>query len=161
VVTVADLTWPPRPWTDDPPADHHYASALWLCGRSRQLTKLVERVPGAIRSDDDGSRFLDLDWLAEALAALDAHTAAWEDYRRRTYEPSDDAAWEAWERRGPQHTHPAAHSIGVMSRTEVSRLRLLAFFASDGARLRAHDMTGLDAAGQELLADWCRAVLAA
>jgi hypothetical protein len=43
----------------------------------------------------------------------------------------------------------------------VTRLRLLAFFAGDRIALRAGDLYGLDSEGQELLADWCRAVYAA
>lgn len=149
----------------NPPADHYYASALWLLGRHPQLVRLVERVPGAVTTDRDGT-WLELDVIADALEALDQNRATWHDYAKRHPEPSTDHAWEAWERNGPPHTHPAAPSIGVMSRTEVSRLRLLAFFAPVEAgalsrRLTVCDLGGFDDAGRRLLHDWTLAVLAA
>lgn len=151
------LSWPPAPTTPHPPADHYYASALWLCGRHPRLVELVERVPGAVSLDEDGQWF-ELDYLAEAIAALDAHRDAWQLYRDTTYEPREEAAWEAWEARGPKHTNVGAAAIGPMSRTEQSRLRLLAFFSPTPVRLRISDLGGFDDEGQDLLADWTLAV---
>jgi hypothetical protein len=54
-----------------------------------------------------------------------------------------------------------ARVLGVMSRTEVARLRLLAVFSSQRVPLGVWDTQGLDDAGQELLFDWCRALLTA
>jgi hypothetical protein len=47
-----------------------------------------------------------------------------------------------------------------MSRTERTRVRLLAAFASTRTRLALHDLAGLDDAGQRLVEDWCVALLA-
>lgn len=154
-----DLTWPPRP-TAHPPADHLYASALWLCARHPKLIALVERVPGVI-SNEDQEPWLELEDLADVINALDRHRAAWADYERRTFAPAEDAAYAAWEARGPRPDHPAAPAVGAMSRTEVSRLRLLATFATTGVRLSVTDLGGFDDEGQELLRDWSRALLAA
>lgn len=160
------LTWPPAAsWRLDPPEDHYYASALWLCGRHPVLVALVERVDGAVSRDDDGSDWFELDELAAALDALDAHRAAWDDYERTHRPPHDDAAYDAWQARGPKATHPGAESIGVMSRTEVSRLRLLAFFVPPafpgGRRLSVSDLSGFDDEGRLLLHDWTLALLKA
>lgn len=149
-------------WGDgraDPPADHYYASATWLLARHYQLAALAERA-GVVSDDADGL-WLDLDGLAEALAALDAHRAAWAAYEHRHPAPHDDARYDAWEANGPQQTNARAQAIGPMSRTEVSRLRLLSFFATERVQLRVSDLAGFDAAGEKLLRDWTRAVLAA
>lgn len=162
-MTIPVLSWPPAPTHNvNPPADHYYASALWLCGRHPKLVELVERVPGAVSLEEDGQWF-ELDALADALAALDAHRDAWQLYKDTTYEPQDEAAWDAWEARGPKHTNAGAAAIGPMSRTEQSRLRLLALFATPPARVRlcVSDIGGFDSEGQELLRDWTRALLAA
>lgn len=151
------MTWPPRPTSPHPPADHFYASALWLCARHPRLVELVERVGCLVDTDEDG-RWFELDALADAIVALDAYTAAWADYRERTYEPHDDAAWDRWDAAGPKHTNPAAAAIAPMSRTEQSRLRLLAFFSPTRVQLRISDLGGFDDEGQDLLADWCLAV---
>lgn len=143
----------------EPPADHYYASAVWLLGRHHKLASLAERA-GVVSDDSDGL-WLDLDELAEALARLDAHRAAWAEYEKRTWQPTEDAAYAAWEARGPQQTNERARAIGVMSRTEVSRLRLLAFFATERVQLRVSDLAGFDSEGERLLLDWSRAVLAA
>lgn len=158
------LSWPPTSTSHlNPPTDHYYASALWLCGRYRKLVQLVERVPGAVSHDDDGTDWFELDVLAEAIAALDANRTAWDEYRRTTYEPRDETAWDAWEARGPKHTNPDAAAIGPMSRTEQSRLRLLAFFASPPLRVQLSiaDLSGFDDEGQEMLLDWTLAVVTA
>lgn len=152
---------PPAAAGDRPPSDHLYASAVWLARRHPTLLELADRA-GVLVEDDDGDVVLDVDELADALNALDRYFAAWQAYRDRSFtDHMTDAAYQAWEDAGPQHTHPRSPSIGPMSRTEVTRLRLLAFFAGDRIALRAGDLYGLDSEGQGLLADWCRAVLAA
>lgn len=156
------LTWPPTPQRHlPPPSDHLYASALWLLGRYPRLVALVERVPGVISTEDDGAQWFELEDLADVLRALDAHRKAWRDYEERTWQPTDDDAYAAWEARGPRPDHPAVPALGVMSRTEVSRLRLLATFASGRVSLSVSDLGGFDAEGQDLIADWTRAVRAA
>lgn len=160
-MTMPVLSWPPaRTHNVNPPSDHYYASALWLLGRHPRLVELVERVPGVITADEDGPWF-ELDRLSEALAALDAHRDAWRDYKSRTYEPQDEAAWERWEAAGPKLDNDDAAAIAPMSRTEVSRLRLLATFAPDPVRFRVSDLAGFDEEGQALIRDWTRALLAA
>jgi hypothetical protein len=154
------LVWPPAPSHRlNPPSDHYYASALWLCGRHPKLVELVERA-GVVVDDEDG-RWFELDALADALADLDAYLTAWQLYRDRTYEPREEAAWERWEAAGPTLDNPAAVAIAPMSRTEQSRLRLLAFFASTRVGLRVSDLGGLDDEGRLLLHDWTLAVVKA
>lgn len=143
----------------EPPADHYYLSAVWLLARHYKLAALAERA--GVVSDEDGQLWLELDHLGEALADMDAHRAAWDAYERRHPVPSDDDRFTIWERNGPEQTNPRAKAIGVMSRTEVSRLRLLAFFSTERVQLRADDLAGFDAEGERLLRDWSRAVLAA
>jgi hypothetical protein len=128
--------WPDT--TNEPPPTYHcYASALWLLGRHPQLAELADRVPGLARRDPDGTWFLDLERLAEAFRA---HYQGW-------LTTSD--AIEARMR-----------ELGRMSRTERTRLRLLAFFAAERVPISANDLNGLDADGQRLLADWCTAIQA-
>jgi hypothetical protein len=144
-----------------PPSGHLYASAVWLVRRHPRLLELADRA-GVVRPpDEDGDVLLDLDELAAALNALDVYFAAWRDYEYRHPAPEADAAFDAWEKRGPEAGHPLVPAIGPMSRTEVVRLRLLAFFSSDRIALRAGDLYGLDDEGQSLLRDWTAAVLAA
>jgi hypothetical protein len=163
-VTAFPLTWPPAPTHDvAPPADHFYASALWLLGRHPSLVRLVERVPGAVATDEDGP-WLALDELADALDTLDGYLLAWREYRASTYEPRDEDKWQAWEDAGPRTSNAGALAIAPMSRTEVSRLRLLAFFAppsGTGRRLTVSDLGGFDHEGQRLLRDWTAALLRA
>jgi hypothetical protein len=143
------------------PADHPHRSALWLLGRHVQLAVLVARVPGATGPDDQGAAWpwLDLDALADAICAHDAHSAAWANYERRRPAPQDDDAYDRWRAAGPSAT-PAASAVGVMSGSERTRLRLLATFSTVRVPLRASDVTSFDAAGQARLADWCEAVQA-
>lgn len=152
---------PPAAAGDRPPSDHLYASAVWLARRHPTLLQLADRA-GVLVEDEEGDVVLQLDELAEALNALDEYFRAWADYDRRTYLRNDatDAEVTAWEKAGPKHSNPRSPAIAPMSRTEVTRLRLLAFFAGDRIALRAGDLYGLDDSGQSLLADWCRAVLA-
>jgi hypothetical protein len=141
-----------------PPSGHLYASAVWLVRRHPRLLELADRA-GVVRPpDEDGDVLLDLDELAAALNALDAYWLAWKEYGEPPYREED---YDAWVARGPKHTHPLSAAIAPMSRTEVTRLRLLAFFSSDRIALRAGDLYGLDNEGQSLLRDWSAAVLAA
>jgi hypothetical protein len=125
------------------------------------ITVLVARVPAVTGPDDEGDAWpwLDLDALAEAICAYDAHSAAWADYERRWPAPRDDDAYDRWQAAGPSTT-PAASAVAVMSGSERTRLRLLATFSTLRVPLRASDLTWFDQAGQALLADWCEAVQA-
>ena len=149
--------WPDTTHTD-PPTGYLYASACWLLGRHRQLAELAARVPGVVDVDEDGP-WLDLDALTQAVNDLDAARAAWRDYADRKPAPRDEDAYQAWEDAGSP-TPPAAHAIGVMSRTEQVRLRLLATLGPSGVRFTVDDLWGFDPAGHALIADWCRAVQA-
>ena len=151
-------TWPDTA-RDDPPADHPHATALWLLGRHPQLAGLVDRIPGAVETDEAGP-FLELHVVADAVRELDAWRDAMAAYRSSTYEPGDNARWYAWSAAGPQMT-PGAEALGAMSRTEQGRVRLLAFWAGPpGVLLDSGKFTGFDDAGQRLVADWCDAVRA-
>jgi hypothetical protein len=157
------ITWPDTTH-DEPPADHLYRSATWLLGRHPKLAQLAERVPGVVSNDFplDGPE-IDLERLVLALVELDADRAAWAEYERRRPAPYDDAKYDAWEAAGPPRGEQSQR-LGEMSRTEVSRLRLLATFASSSPRrvpFLVADLTGFDDEGQQLIADWCRALLAA
>jgi hypothetical protein len=152
------VMWPDTTHTD-PPGDHPYASAVWLLGRHRLLTFLLLRVPGVITTDSHGEHDLDLDALAQAVADYDDHTTAWAAYTRRRIAPSGEDAYDAWVAAGPTPT-PGATALAAMSRTERTRVRLLAAFASTRTRLALHDLAGLDDAGQRLVEDWCVALLA-
>jgi hypothetical protein len=158
---VTTTGWPDTTHTD-PPTDHRYASATWLLGRHPQLAALTQRVDGVVspgEDEPDGEPYIDLDQLAQALNDLDATNDAWDAYRRRHHEPQDDAAWDRWHKAGPT-TPPAARDIAVMSRTEQSRLRLLAALSYERIRFNVADLRGFDAHGQALITDWCRALQA-
>ena len=47
-----------------------------------------------------------------------------------------------------------------MSRTEVSRLRLLATLGTERVEFAAYDLDGFDADGLRLIRDWCRVLTA-
>jgi hypothetical protein len=174
------MTSSPRPFNADTTADpsvtlyakhpdlpaprgHLFASACWLVARHPVLHRLACRVPGVVDADSDV-----LPWvLADALAALDAHRAEWETYTKAHPAPSgytegDEARYDAWAAAGPQlpEQHRAqVEALGVMSRTEVVRLRLLAAFSDDQPVTFAVGMLhGFDPAGDQLVADWMTAV---
>ena len=90
----------PQHLPESPPTDNNYQAAVWLVGRHPSLARLLSRIPGAVDADDD----LDVDVLGDALRALDAHRRAWADYRTRTWEPTEDAAWDRWQPPGPRGT---------------------------------------------------------
>lgn len=148
-------TWPDTTRLD-PPASNVYLSAEWLLGRHPQLARLVDRVPGLVTHKPEGPD-LDLDALAAAVNDLDEYRRAWTDYAYRHPAPRDEGALDAWEASGPTAS-PAANSIGVMSRTEVARLRLLATLAPERVRFSVIDLSGFDPAGDRLIADWCRVI---
>jgi hypothetical protein len=152
------FSWPDTR-VEPPPVDHFYRSATWLLGRHPQLAHLVDRVPGVVDLEDQEPS-VDLDALAEAVAEHDAVDVAWVEYERQHRTPEGDAAYEAWLVAGPV-TSPAVAAVGVMSGSERTRLRLLACFAERRVLFKLSDCRSLDAAGQDLLADWCRAVCAA
>lgn len=139
---MTQTQWPDT--TDQPPPpEPGYWSALWLLGRHPDLAALAARVPDLVHQDDDGTWYLDLNHLATVITRYDAARAT-----GRGMDALDPAA---------VLTIPV-HHFGVMSGTEQARLRLLAVFATARVPLRALDVTGLDAAGQRLLADWCTAL---
>jgi hypothetical protein len=150
----------PKCLPESPPADNNYQAAVWLVGRHTSLARLVNRVPGAVDTDDD----LDVDVLGDALRALDAYRRAWADYRDSTWEPREDAAWDRWEAAGPSADDfgppGAVAAVAVMSRTEVSRLRLLAILGTERVEFAAYDLDGFDADGLRLIRDWCQILTA-
>lgn len=157
------LIWPDTT-NAEPPGDHLYRSALWLLGRHPKLAELAERVPGVVSQTLDGPD-IDLERLVFALVELDDNRRAWAEYERRRPAPYDDDRYDAWELAGPGKPGEMAQAIGVMSRTEASRLRLLATFAASAPEWRrvpfmVADLSGFDEEGQELIRDWCRAILA-
>jgi hypothetical protein len=153
-----------RIWRDTseqaPPVGDQYAAATWLLGRHPQLAALAARVPGVVSVGSDGLPEIELDALADALIALETDRAAWAEYEAAHPAPRDDDDFDAWEAAGPK-PHPGARSIGVMSRTEAARLRLLAVFSWQRVPFGLRDAQGLDPAGEALLVDWCRALIAA
>jgi hypothetical protein len=158
---IGNLFIPPAAAGDTPPSDHLYASAVWLARRHPTLLHLADRA-GVLITDSDGDVVLDLEELADALNALDRYFTEWKEYEQSHWLRQDpsDAEYNAWEAAGPKPANPRVPAIAPMSRTEVVRLRLLAFFSADRIALRAGDMYGLDDSGQSLLADWARAVIA-
>jgi hypothetical protein len=153
--------WPDT--THEPaPRDHLYRSATWLLGRHLRLAHLAARVRGVVEIEE-GQNFLDLDHLAEVIAAVPGYAAAWEDYERRRRPPTDQVAYERWRDAGPraEDTVPGLGDVLVMSSGETAALRLLACFATVRVPFRVADLASLDSDGQRLLADWTTAVHAA
>jgi hypothetical protein len=149
---------------DAPPSDSAYAAALWLVHHHPTLARLLVRVPGVVLVDPDAREagdyvLVDLDALATAVADYDAHTVAWTEYATRRPAPRGDDAYATWAATGPHPTR-GAEALGRMSGTELTRLRLLAAFASTTrTRLNARDLIGLDDDGRALLLDWADALL--
>lgn len=143
---------------DDPPRGDRYAAAAWLLGRHRHLATVVERVPGVVEVGTDRPD-VDLEALADALNGLHADGAAWAAYEGDQPPPSDDRRYDAWLEAGPT-SRSTSRAIDRMSRTEVSRLRLLAIFSTQRVPFGHWDTVGLDDDGRQLLTDWCRALLA-
>lgn len=153
-------------WTDvvdqDPPSGDLYRSGIWLLARYPRLYRLAARIPGVVEIEDDGPSF-DLDRLVEVVSAEPRYSAAWDEYASKRRPPTDEARWERWRAAGPQ---PDDFTVGlsdflVMSSGEVASLRLLATFGSGRTPFSVSDLRSLDAEGQRLLADWCRAMDAA
>lgn len=136
------------------PADSLFASACWLVARHPLVMALARRVPGAVDPEGDV-----LPWiLAEAFEALDEHNAAWRDYETDSPAPADDGRYDAWVEAGPAPS-PAVAALGVMSRTEVTRLRLLATLNNDTpVPFTVGMLHGFDTAGQAFVQDWTLAV---
>ena len=152
----------PEDLTDSPPVDDNYRAAVWLVARHPALARLVDRVPGMVDADADAD--LELDVVGDAVRALDAYHRAWAEYRATTWEPNQDEAWERWADAGPAlddfGPRGAVAALGVMSRTEVSRLRLLATLGTERVEFAANDLDGFDADGLRLIHDWCRILTA-
>lgn len=121
-----------------PPTDHPYASALWLMRRHQVLHSLSQRIPGVWTRDDDGL-FVDLEVLAETINDFDELVA-------RSDRPAEGTA---------------EYAFACMSRTEQSRLRLLATFSTVRVGFKVGDLGGFDDAGRLLIVDWLAAVGAA
>lgn len=157
---MSTVTWPDTRMTE-PPADDLYASAVWLLGRHPPLGALAQRVPGVVIVGGDGPE-IDLDVLAGALRERDELGVAWAGYRRSRPEPAEEEAGERWEAGGPPLGGRGSRALAVMSRSEVSRLRVLATFAATArSPFSVADLGGLDGQGQALVRDWCAAVQAA
>jgi hypothetical protein len=155
--------WPDTTGQTQPPKNHLYASAVWLLGRHPGLGRLALRVPGVVTFDADGP-FIDLDLLASAFNGVEEYSRTWRAYEYSNPAPDadeDSAGYQAWCDAGPQ---PSTATVGLlpMSRSEKSRLRLLAAFAcSEQVPFPVGDLYGFDNAGRRLLADWCLAVFSA
>lgn len=146
------------------PRENLYQSATWLLGRHPRLARLVDRVRGVVQPDeDDGGLFLDLDHLAEVIAAVPTHTAAWADYEHRNRPPANETAYERWCNAGPcpDAIVPGLADFLVMSSGETVSLRLLATLAALPVPFRVGDLCSLDAEGHRLLTDWTAVVQAA
>ena len=115
------------------PGGHLFASVCWLVARNPVLHRLACRIPRVVDTDADV-----LPWvLADAFAAYDSHWDAWAAYSQRRPAPTgysgddavDQARYDAWLAAGPQPADEhrgQVEALGVMSRTEVVRLRLVA-----------------------------------
>jgi hypothetical protein len=150
----------PEDMPDSPPVDNNYRAAVWLVGRHPMLSRLVDRVPGAVDADGD----LKLDVLGDAIRALDAYHRAWAKYRATTWEPNQDEAWGRWADAGPSlddfGPRGAVAALAVMSRAEGARLRLLATLGFERVEFCVSDLDGFDAYGLRLIRDWCRILTA-
>jgi hypothetical protein len=160
-VTAATPGWPDTSHAR-PPADHLYRSGTWLLGRHPRLARLAARVSGVIEIED-GEISIDLDHLADVIAAVPAYNDAWDAYERAHRPPQGDAAWDQWQQAGPTADSiiVGLHDFSVLSSGEAASLRLLATFASHRAPFKVSDLSSLDAEGQRLLTDWAHAVAAA
>ncbi|WP_088319403.1 hypothetical protein [Kineosporia sp. R_H_3] len=143
------------------PKGHLFASVCWLVVRHPVLHQLAARIPGAVDTDGDV-----LPWiLADALADLDTHLGAWAEYTRTHRAPqvrneADERRYDTWVDNGPRPSE-RVKALGVMSRTEISRLRLLAAFSDDKPVTFAVGMLwGFDPAGEALVRDWMTAIQA-
>jgi hypothetical protein len=150
------VAWPNTTSIAAPPVGHRYAAALWLLGRHPVLARLAARVPDLVSRDIQGRLELELDDLALTLLALDEHRSAWERYERDHRAPSSDPAYDEWLAAGPSGT-PQVDAVSVMSRSELTRLRLLGTFSTIRVPFRVGDLSSLDAEGVSLFADWCTA----
>lgn len=117
--------------------------------------------PGFVTVEDD-TLWIDLDHLAQVVAAAPRYRAAWDEYERRCRPPADDTAWEAWRAAGPV---AGEYAIGpsdflVMSSGELGSVRLLATLSGRPAQFNAAELSSLESEGAWLLSDWCRAVRA-
>ena len=143
------------------PSGHLFASACWLVARHPVLQRLAQRARGVV--DDEGDV---LPWtLATAVNQLEEHHVAWRHYEQTHPAPTGhssqaEARYEAWLEAGPQPTD-AAETLGVMSRTELARLRLLATLSDhDPVPFAVAVLTGFDPDGDALVRDWITAVQA-
>lgn len=146
---TAAVVWPDTTNTP-PPADHRHGQALWLLGRHRQLAELVERLPGVVGVDPDGPWF-DQDELTGAVRLYDRLTTSDRDV-------ADDRRLDQLAEAGEPFGQ-AARALSFMSGTERGRLRLLATVAGRGVLFGSWMLHGFDERGQELIADWARAMV--
>lgn len=143
------------------PTGHLFASVCWLVVRHPVLHQLAGRVPGAVDTDGDV-----LPWsLADAFDELDAHNAAWNEYERHHPAPSTrtedgERHYDVWRAAGPTASI-RVQALGVMSRTEATRLRLLAAFSDDRpVHFQVGMLWGFDVNGEALIRDWMTAIQA-
>lgn len=134
----------------------------WLLGRHPRLAGLAARVAGAV-TVEDGEPALDLDHLADVIAAVPAYGQAWRVYEVTHRPPEDDDGYDRWQQAGPRAEQFAIGLADflVMSSGEVAALRLLATLAGRRVPFTVADLRSMDAEGQRMVADWTRAVRAA
>jgi hypothetical protein len=143
--------------SDKAPA-HPYDGAGWIVERHEWAQEIVGRVVGSLEPthDDEGAHWLDR--LAQAINDRYAWGLAWDEYKARTREPEDDAAWDAWEQAGPQPT-PGARAFGVMSSGEKRLARLIATLSIHKTPWSVEEI-GFDERGARILLDWLAIVRA-
>ncbi|PZS30210.1 MAG: hypothetical protein DLM59_11530 [Pseudonocardiales bacterium] len=159
--TQVMLTGWPDTSGEDPPADHPYRAATWLLGRHPRLAQLATRIAGVVYVDEhDGELSIDVAHLGDVFAAGVKYGEAWEDYEYRHRPPEDENAYYQWQEAGPKADDFAKGLSGLlpMSSGEVAYLRLLATLGTTRVPFKLDDLRSLDAEGQRLLGDWCRAV---
>ncbi len=128
-----------------PPPDHPHAAAWWLIQRHEVLVALCQRLPGAWDHDAGPDEFpFDTGVIAAAINSFDA--LATSGKRADLGDRLDRANIQVRE-------------FGYLSRTEQTRLRLLASL-TDRVGLSMRDLRGLDMNGSRLLRDWSAAWIA-
>lgn len=86
---------------------------------------------------------------------------AWEDYEYRHRPPEDENAYCQWQEAGPKADDFAKGLSDCRCPTgKWPASGLLATLGTTRVPFKLGDLRNLDAEGQRLLADWCRAVQA-
>jgi hypothetical protein len=157
--------WPDTREQVQPENDSPWYSARWLVGRHQSVQRLLVRVPGAI-SWEDHEPWVEVENLADATNALDSYRAAWGAYRATSFEPEQEDRWAVWDAAGPSiddfckpPLRPTVSGIAVLSRTEQTRLRLLATLGDTRVLFSLNDLSGFDPEGQRFVIDWFALIL--